>query len=71
MSKPFGKYILSAVSMAEMNILFNQLLGWITYLDSCSLGKTQDFQNCLDSMALTLRNAKNICNSAVKVVDLP
>lgn len=42
----------------KMNALVDGLLGWITYLDTMSMGKTPDFMNALNMMAKSLMECK-------------
>ena len=45
----------------KMNALVDGLLGWITYLDTMSMGKTSDFINALNMMGILFRNSKFFC----------
>lgn len=55
----------------KMSSLLDGLLVWITYLDTCSLGKTPDFENSLKMMVKYIHDCKKILNSGSKIVNLP
>lgn len=62
-----GNFIISGCDLQALNVIHNQMLQWITYLDTCSLGKSSDMDNALHNMAQSLYNAKKICNKAIKL----
>lgn len=58
-------------AVTRLSALLEGLSCWITYLDTCSFGKTPDFENSLKSMAKSILDCKKILNSGFKIVDLP
>lgn len=62
-----GRYAIAYGHLVDLQRQLDSIMNVVTYLDSCSLGKSADFQNSLELLAKFCRNAKNICNKAYKL----
>lgn len=67
LDSPHGRYALGYGHMVDLQRQLDSIMNVVSYLDSCSLGKTADFQNSLELIAKYCINAKNICNKAFKL----
>lgn len=59
-----GRYVLGSGQLAELNLLLSSILTQVTYLDTCSIGRTSDFICSLDSIVKYVNDCKKICNKA-------
>lgn len=61
---PSGRFVIGAGNLADLNLKLSQILAYVTYLDSCSIGKTSDILHALDSITSLVLDARKICNKA-------
>lgn len=63
-----GRFIISGQDLTRLNSVLSDMLSCITYIDTCSLGKTADLDNSLRILSKSIYDSKRILNKVFKIV---